>query len=95
MSYTVIETRTKPTGATWFGVVEPHSAQSADEFAKSSTGFISVNKVKSNNKVVRTYVFDTMENFNAYLSARSSNPDEAARKEYNTANSISTSILGQ
>lgn len=95
MSFTVIETRTRPQGTKWFGSADPAAALRADDFVKSMTGFVSVDKVKSGDTVTRTYVFDTKENFTAYLSARSSNADEVARKAYNTANGISTSILGQ
>ena len=95
MSYSATETRTKPQTAKWFGVADPVAAARADDFVKTATGFESVNKTKTGNTITRTYVFDTKENFTAYLTARASNADEAARKAYNTSNGISTSILGQ
>ena len=95
MSYTATETRTKPQAAKWFGVADPVTAARADDLAKTAAGFISVNKTKTGNTITRTYVFDTKENFTAFLTARSNNADEAARKAYNADNGISTSILGQ
>ncbi len=92
MSYTAIETKTKPQGTKWFGSVEPDTALRADAIPNSMTGFITVDKVKTGNSVVRTYVFDTKANFTAYLSARSSNADEIARQNYNTANGIVTTL---
>lgn len=92
MSYTATETKTKPEGVNWFGKVEPEVALRADAIPNSMTGFVSVNKVKSGNSVVRTYVFDTKANFASYLSARASNPDEAARSAYNTANGVTTTL---
>jgi hypothetical protein len=93
MSYTATETRTKPANVQWFGESNNDSARRANALPREITGFISKQKVRvDENTIVRTYVFDTKANFIAYLSARSSNPDEAARIAYNTANGITTTL---
>jgi len=93
MSYSVTYTTTKPENVQWFKDVQPSTVKTINEWIVTNPGLISVGKdVVTSTTLVKTYVFDSEQSFNAYKAANNLNANVAARRAYNEQNGITTSI---
>lgn len=95
MTYKVRLTSVKPEGTSWFSQSNAANKTVLGRFREwlktQATGQISFSKTFPNpNTVVKTYEFDTKENFDAFLAAAQSHPDDLVIKAYNEANNIVT-----
>lgn len=92
MSYIVRDTTRKPANVQWFSSAYPEVVSAINSWIATNTGFISSYKESiSSTSLVKTYVFDTESNYNAYRNAAASNTLEIQRKTYNDSNGITSS----
>ena len=95
MAITFTQTIIKPEGTKFFAQVNNENKAKAAVYwawTESFPGFISQNLVSvDTNTRVHTIVFDTIENYAAYTTAKLTHPEGAERKQYNDANGITFS----
>ena len=92
MNATIKIAANKPSNVAWF----PQSSeangaliQSLNEWTALQPGFISqeVSNPTPDSRIV-TIIFDSIENYVAWFSARSTRPEQLARESYNNENGI-------
>jgi len=87
-------TSVKPSGAQWFSDVSAENAaigKSNVDWSKEQPGFISVTTTNpdENTRIIE-YTFDTVENYTAWLQARSNLSSFKTVAEYHTNNNFVT-----
>lgn len=97
MSVTVTITTVKPAGVSFYSEYDPGNTipaiSSINSWSNSQPGLVSQNFSKTDeNTYVSTFVFDTIENYTAWHTARNNLPEHQNRRAYNRANNIVTTI---
>lgn len=96
MNVTIKIAANKPSNVDWF----PQSSeankvlvQSLNQWSASQPGFISqtTENPTPDSRIV-TIMFDNVENYVAWMNARSSRPEQVARESYNNINGIASTL---
>jgi hypothetical protein len=96
MPVTATSSSTKPSNVKWF----PYSSdanraliKSLNDWTKTQPGFISQTAENlSADASNTTYIWDTVENYAAWHTARADRPEQIARAAYNSANNIVSTL---
>jgi hypothetical protein len=87
-------TSRKPAGEQWFGDVSPANRAIVKSFhvwLRTVPGFVSREvRIIDDNTKEETLVFNTIEEYTAFTSSRTTNSDWIARHQYNLAHTIVT-----
>jgi hypothetical protein len=91
MAYTMTSKTTKAASTPWFNQANAASAQRYADFVSNHSGVLEVTGAAvSDTEWNSTMVFENKAAFDAFFEDCKKNSDWAARKAYNTANSIVT-----
>jgi hypothetical protein len=93
MAITVTERTVKPADKAWWSVNNAQALAQLKEWHKSFPGIVSVRgSTVDANTVQSVLTFTSMSDYNAYQAATTSNAAFQARKTYNQANGIVTTV---